>query len=224
MATAPRTTTRSIDYDVGCNSIRDGVNSDEPGATVGWLGFYTASTSDIESRLGYVRGYPGRRNLRHARCGVQRPGLGRHLVGEREQRDLEHDRAPGRHQPRGRADPRFYHYADPSCSGCGYGPYLVGMHRAGSHQLQPGAAVRLDRVFVHAGLQQRLLIARASSSACIGARGFVPFSVQPALCCRRRTGRTGRRRVAPRPPNIHPEDARCRISLPDGRTQARRAL
>jgi hypothetical protein len=26
----------------------------------------------------------------------------------------------------------FYHYADPTCGGCGYGAYLVGLHRAGS--------------------------------------------------------------------------------------------
>ena len=32
----------------------------------------------------------------------------------------------------GQSGSGFYHYADPSCSGCGYGPYLVGMHRAGS--------------------------------------------------------------------------------------------
>src|SRR5262245_45302818 len=48
-----------LDFDVGCNVVRDGVNSDEPGSTVGWLGFYTASASDIESHTGYVRGYPG---------------------------------------------------------------------------------------------------------------------------------------------------------------------
>ncbi|MEO0974717.1 MAG: hypothetical protein AAFX85_16630, partial [Pseudomonadota bacterium] len=51
-----------MDFDVGCNSVRNGVNSDEPGATVGWLGAYTASTSDIESRTAYVRGYPGTTN------------------------------------------------------------------------------------------------------------------------------------------------------------------
>jgi len=48
-----------LDFDVGCNAYSNGVNSDAPGSTVGWLGFYTASDSNIESTTGYVRGYPG---------------------------------------------------------------------------------------------------------------------------------------------------------------------
>ena len=38
-----------LDFDVGCNSVRNGVNSDNPGSTVGWLGNYTASASSIAS-------------------------------------------------------------------------------------------------------------------------------------------------------------------------------
>ena len=99
-------------------------------STVGWLGFYTASSGDIESRTGYAR-LSRAWHLRQSWCLVQYSRLGRHLVVEREQRHLEHDRAPGRHERRASGS-GFYHYADPSCSGCGYGPYLVGMHRAGS--------------------------------------------------------------------------------------------
>jgi V8-like Glu-specific endopeptidase len=120
-----------IDYDVGCNSVRDGVNSDAPGATVGWLGFYTASTSDIESRLGYVRGYPGT-----GTCGT--PGVACNVRVWGDTSSASENNATSNmieHQADssgGQSGSAFYHYADPSCSGCGYGPYLVGMHRAGS--------------------------------------------------------------------------------------------
>jgi V8-like Glu-specific endopeptidase len=120
-----------LDFDVGCNIVRDGVNSDEPGATVGWLGFYTASSSDIESRLGYVRGYPGT-----GTCGNPGVACNVRVWGDTSAASennattntIEHqaDTSPGQ------SGSGFYHYADPSCSGCGYGPYLVGMHRAGS--------------------------------------------------------------------------------------------
>jgi V8-like Glu-specific endopeptidase len=32
----------------------------------------------------------------------------------------------------GQSGSGFYHYANPSCSGCGFGAYLVGSHRAGA--------------------------------------------------------------------------------------------
>lgn len=120
-----------IDTDVGCNSVRDGVNSDAPGSTVGWLGFYTASESDIESHTGYVRGYPG-----HGSCGSPAVSCNVRVWGDTSSASetnatsnmIEHQADTSG----GQSGSGFYHYADPSCSGCGYGPYLVGMHRAGS--------------------------------------------------------------------------------------------
>jgi V8-like Glu-specific endopeptidase len=120
-----------LDYDVGCNVVRDGVNSDQPGSVVGWLGFYTASTSDIESHLGYVRGYPGT-----GTCG--NPGVACNVRVWGDTSSASENNATSNmieHQADssgGQSGSGFYHYADPSCSGCGYGPYLVGMHRAGS--------------------------------------------------------------------------------------------
>ena len=120
-----------LDFDVGCNIVRDGVNSDEPGSTVGWLGFYTASAGDIESRLGYVRGYPG-----PGTCG--NPGVACNVRVWGDTSSASENNATTNtieHQADtsgGQSGSGFYHYADPSCSGCGYGPYLVGMHRAGS--------------------------------------------------------------------------------------------
>jgi V8-like Glu-specific endopeptidase len=120
-----------LDFDVGCNIVRDGVNSDEPGSTVGWLGFYTASASDIESHTGYVRGYPGL-----GTCG--NPGVACNVRVWGDTSSASENNATSNmieHQADtsgGQSGSAFYHYADPSCSGCGYGPYLVGMHRAGS--------------------------------------------------------------------------------------------
>ncbi len=119
-----------LDFDVGCNSVRNGVNSDRPGSTVGWLGFYTASTSDIESRTGYLRGYPGT-----GTCGNPGQSCGVRVWGDISY-GSENDAFSYtiRHQADtsgGQSGSAFYHYADPSCSGCGYGAYLVGMHRAG---------------------------------------------------------------------------------------------
>jgi V8-like Glu-specific endopeptidase len=120
-----------LDFDVGCNSVRDGVNSDQPGSTVGWLGFYTASSSDIESHTGYVRGYPGL-----GTCG--NPGVSCNIRVWGDTSSASENNATSNmieHQADtsgGQSGSGFYHYADPSCSGCGYGPYPVGMHRAGS--------------------------------------------------------------------------------------------
>lgn len=120
-----------LDFNVGCNSVDNGVNSDRPGSTVGWLGFYTASDGDIESHLGYVRGYPG-----VGTCGNPGVSCGVRVWGDFS--SASENNAIGvdiRHQADtsgGQSGSGFYHYADPSCSGCGYGPYLVGMHRAGS--------------------------------------------------------------------------------------------
>jgi V8-like Glu-specific endopeptidase len=120
-----------LDFDVGCNVIRDGVNSDEPGATVGWLGFYTASAGDIEGHLGYVRGYPAT-----GTCG--NPGVACNVRVWGDTSSASENNATTNtieHQADtsdGQSGSGFYHYADPSCGGCGYGPYLVGMHRAGS--------------------------------------------------------------------------------------------
>jgi V8-like Glu-specific endopeptidase len=120
-----------LDFDVGCNIVRDGVNSDEPGSTVGWLGFYTASAGDIESHLGYVRGYPAL-----GTCG--NPGVACNVRVWGDTSSASENNATSNmieHQADtsgGQSGSGFYHYADPSCSGCGYGPYLVGMHRAGA--------------------------------------------------------------------------------------------
>ena len=119
-----------LDFDVGCNIIRDGVNSDEPGVTVGWLGFYTASESAIESYAGYVRGYPG-----IGTCGNPGVACNVRVWGEiswasennATSTTIEHQADTSG----GQSGSGFYHYADPGCSGCGYGAYLVGMHRAG---------------------------------------------------------------------------------------------
>jgi len=119
-----------LDFDVGCNSVRNGVNSDRPGSTVGWLGHYTASASSIESRTGYMRGYPGT-----GTCGNPGTSCNVRVWGDVSW-SSENDATSNtiRHQADssgGQSGSAFYHYADPSCSGCGYGPYLVGMHRAG---------------------------------------------------------------------------------------------
>jgi len=121
-----------VDTDVGCNIVRDGVNSDEPGATVGWLGWYAASTSAIEGTTGYVRGYPGSTQT----CGNPGVPCNTRVWGDTSSA-LENDRNGKviRHQ----ADTSgmmsgsgFYHYADPTCGGCDHGAYVVGFHRAGS--------------------------------------------------------------------------------------------
>jgi V8-like Glu-specific endopeptidase len=121
-----------LDFDVGCNSIENGVNSDEPGRTVGWLGFYTASSGDIESQTGYVRGYPG-----SGTCGDPPQSCNVRVWGDTSSPSENDVTSTGEihHQAdtsEGQSGSALYHYADPSCAGCGYGPYLVGMHRAGS--------------------------------------------------------------------------------------------
>lgn len=120
-----------LDFDVGCDSISNGVNSDEPGATVGWLGHYTASESAIEGTTGYVRGYPGT-----GTCGNPGVSCATRIWGDTSSSSetnatsttIEHmaDTSGGQ------SGSAFYHYADPTCTGCGYGAYLVGMHRAGT--------------------------------------------------------------------------------------------
>ena len=120
-----------LDFDVGCDSISNGVNSDEPGATVGWLGHYTASESAIEDTTGYVRGYPGT-----GTCGNPGVSCATRIWGDTSSSSetnatsttIEHmaDTSGGQ------SGSAFYHYADPTCTGCGYGAYLVGMHRAGT--------------------------------------------------------------------------------------------
>ena len=120
-----------LDFDVGCDAISNGVNSDEPGATVGWLGHYTASESAIEGTTGYVRGYPGT-----GTCGNPGVSCAIRVWGDTSSASetnatsttIEHmaDTSGGQ------SGSGFYHYADPTCSGCGYGAYLVGMHRAGT--------------------------------------------------------------------------------------------
>ncbi len=119
-----------LDFDVGCNSVKNGVNSDNPGSTVGWLGSYTAGSGDIESRTGYLRGYPAT-----GTCGNPGTSCNVRVWGDISW-SSENDALSTtiRHQADttgGQSGSAFYHYADPSCSGCGYGAYLVGMHRAG---------------------------------------------------------------------------------------------
>ncbi len=121
-----------LDFNVGCNSVRNGVNSDRPGASVGWLGHYVASTSAIEGRTGYMRGYPAT-----GTCGNPGTSCGVRVWGDTS-RSSENDASSSstiiRHfadSSGGQSGSAFYHYADPTCSGCNYGAYLVGMHRAG---------------------------------------------------------------------------------------------
>src|SRR6185295_5280363 len=119
-----------VDFNVGCNSVDHGVNSDRPGNTVGWLGHYTASESNIEGRTGYVRGYPGA-----GTCGNSGQACDVRVWGDTSdggENDVSSDEI--RHQADtsgGQSGSGFYHYADPSCGGCDSGPYLVGLHRAG---------------------------------------------------------------------------------------------
>lgn len=120
-----------LDFNVGCNSVDNGVNSDRPGATVGWLGHYTASDGDIESRTAYVRGYPGL-----GTCGNPGQSCNVRVWGDYSS-PSENDAQPQKihHQADttgGMSGSGIYHYADPSCGGCNYGAYLVGIHRAGS--------------------------------------------------------------------------------------------
>jgi V8-like Glu-specific endopeptidase len=120
-----------LDFNVGCNSVDNGVNSDRPGNTVGWLGHYTASESAIEARTGYVRGYPGA-----GTCGNPGQACNVRVWGDTSspsENDVSSDEI--RHQADtsgGQSGSGFYHYADPSCGGCDFGPYLVGMHRVGA--------------------------------------------------------------------------------------------
>jgi len=114
---------------VGCNSVDNGVNSDRPGATVGWLGHYTASGSTIEDLTGHVRGYPAA-----GTCGNP-PGQACNVrvwgdissESDASSEEIRH----GADTSEGQSGSAFYHYADPSCSGCNHGPYLVGIHRVG---------------------------------------------------------------------------------------------
>ncbi|MFK8032309.1 MAG: serine protease [Gammaproteobacteria bacterium] len=120
-----------IDFDVGCNSVRDGVNSDHPGTTVGWLGNLVASTSTIEGRTNYLRGYPG-----SGTCGNPGTSCGTRIWGDTSSTS-ETDATSNitYHQADssgGMSGSGMYIYTDPSCSGCGYGAYVVGMHRAGA--------------------------------------------------------------------------------------------
>jgi V8-like Glu-specific endopeptidase len=120
-----------IDFDVGCNAVDNGVNSDHPGSTVGWLGAYTASTDDIESRTGFVRGYPapGTCGNPGVSCGVRVWGdTSSPSENSASSDEIEHQADTSG----GQSGSAFYQYADPTCAGCDYGPYLVGMHRAGS--------------------------------------------------------------------------------------------
>ncbi|HHC71718.1 MAG TPA: hypothetical protein ENK54_02395 [Thiotrichales bacterium] len=121
-----------LDFDVGCNSVRNGVNSDRPGSTVGWLGHYTASASEIESRTGYLRGYPGT-----GTCGNPGQSCGTRVWGDVSRSSEnnvpfwwwdDHRIEYQADSSGGQSGSAFYHYADPTCAGCGYGAYLVGMH------------------------------------------------------------------------------------------------
>lgn len=119
-----------LDFNVGCNSVDNGVNSDRPGATVGWLGHYTASGSTIEDRLGYVRGYPGTGTCGNPgqACNVRVWGdTSSASENDASSEEIRYDADT----TGGQSGSAFYHYADPSCSGCGHGPYLVGIHRVG---------------------------------------------------------------------------------------------
>jgi V8-like Glu-specific endopeptidase len=119
-----------IDFDVGCNSTNDGVNSDRPGATVGWLGHYTASAGDIETRTAYVRGYPGIGTCGNPgqQCNVRVWGdISLSSENEAESTEIRHDADT----TGGQSGSAIYHYADPGCGGCDFGSYLVGMHRVG---------------------------------------------------------------------------------------------
>jgi V8-like Glu-specific endopeptidase len=120
-----------LDFDVGCNSVDNGVNSDHPGSTVGWLGAYTASTDAIESTTAFVRGYPalGICGNPGVSCGVRVWGdSSSPSENDASSEEIEHQADT----TGGQSGSAFYHYADPTCTGCGFGPYLVGMHRAGS--------------------------------------------------------------------------------------------
>jgi V8-like Glu-specific endopeptidase len=119
-----------LDFNVGCNSLDNGVNSDRPGSTVGWLGHYTASESQIEGATGHVRGYPG-----SGTCGSAGQACNTRVWGDVSS-DSETDASADeiRHSAdtsSGQSGSAFYRYADPSCAGCDFGPYLVGMHRVG---------------------------------------------------------------------------------------------
>ncbi len=110
-----------LDFNVGCNSVKNGVNSDRPGNTVGWLGWWVASNASIQSRTGYVRGYPGA----NQQCGNPSQQCQTRVWGD----------ISTSHVVLGS---QIYHNADtsPGMSGSGFyvydsGPYLVGMHRAG---------------------------------------------------------------------------------------------
>ena len=117
-----------VDFDTNANSISNGVNSDHPGSTVGWLGWYIASTSDIESNTGFVRGYPGNGTCAGVACNVRVWGdISRSSENDARSRTIRHQADTSG----GMSGSAFYIYEDPKCNGCGYGPYLTGMHRAG---------------------------------------------------------------------------------------------
>lgn len=120
-----------LDFNVGCNSVDNGVNSDRPGATVGWLGHYTASGSTIEDHTGHVRGYPGASGTCGSpgqTCNVRVWGdISSPSENDASSEEIRYDADTSG----GQSGSAFYHYADPSCSGCDFGPYLVGIHRVG---------------------------------------------------------------------------------------------
>jgi V8-like Glu-specific endopeptidase len=120
-----------VDFNVGCNSVDKGVNSDQPGNTVGWLGHYTASEDDIEAWTGYVRGYPGVGTCGNSgeECNVQVWG---DISDGSENVVISNEIHHQADSSGGQSGSGFYHYVDPSCGGCGPGPYLVGVHRAGA--------------------------------------------------------------------------------------------
>jgi V8-like Glu-specific endopeptidase len=118
-----------VDFDTNSNSIKNGVNSDSPGNTVGWLGWYVASASDIESNTGYVRGYPGNGTCAGVACNVRVWGdFSSSSENDARSRTIRHQADTSG----GMSGSAFYIYENPSCNGCGYGPYLTGMHRAGA--------------------------------------------------------------------------------------------
>jgi V8-like Glu-specific endopeptidase len=119
-----------LDFNVGCNSVDNGVNSDRPGATVGWLGHYTASDGDIEGDIAFVRGYPGA-----GTCGSSGQSCNTRVWGDTSSAS-ENDASSGEvdhgaDTSGGQSGSAIYQYADPTCSGCDFGPYLIGMHRVG---------------------------------------------------------------------------------------------
>ena len=119
-----------LDFNVGCDSTINGVNSDRPGEMLGWVGWYTPSEQQVVSHTAYVRAYPSSKG----ECGNPPESCGIQIWGDHSHAEEMVFNAPHiEHQADtsgGMSGGAMYHYTLPFCSQCRFGPYMIGIHRA----------------------------------------------------------------------------------------------